>query len=169
MIHSNIANGKFFIDKQPVLSPAVRPVVVGEDLRDSMVDEMNEIYQRVITLSNQIKTVSGTMFDVLSYKMQLVIREMYEYIKVKVAKKQGIIRNLMLGKRVDFSARAVISPNPNLKVGEVGIPLYMACNIFEPHLIFGLVNSPQAKRLPDEFHAALKEFLGKELDPDILL
>lgn len=40
--------------------------------------------------------------------------------------KQGRFRGNLSGKRVDFSARTVISPDPNLKVNEVGVPLRVA-------------------------------------------
>jgi DNA-directed RNA polymerase beta' subunit len=169
MMHKNISSGLFFTDKIFVISPDNRPISVGENVRDVLIDEMNEIYQRVIILSNQIKGVSGTMYDIMSYKMQLAIKDLYEFVKVKVAKKEGIIRNLMLGKRVDFSSRLVITPNPHLKIGEVGIPLVIICSIFEPQMLYALVNSPEAKRIPKEFHESLKEFLGKELDPELIL
>ena len=40
--------------------------------------------------------------------------------------KQGRFRGNLSGKRVDFSARTVISPDPNLKVNEVGVPMRVA-------------------------------------------
>ena len=40
--------------------------------------------------------------------------------------KQGRFRGNLSGKRVDFSARTVISPDPNLRVDEVGVPVHVA-------------------------------------------
>ncbi len=40
--------------------------------------------------------------------------------------KEGRFRGSLSGKRVNFSARTVISPDPNLSIGEVGIPLAIA-------------------------------------------
>ena len=40
--------------------------------------------------------------------------------------KQGRFRGNLSGKRVDFSARTVISPDPNLAVEQVGVPLHVA-------------------------------------------
>lgn len=40
--------------------------------------------------------------------------------------KQGRFRGNLSGKRVDFSGRTVISPDPNLMVDQVGIPVYVA-------------------------------------------
>lgn len=47
-------------------------------------------------------------------------------------KKQGIIRQHMMGKRVNFAARSVITPDPNLDVGEVGIPEAFAIKLTCP-------------------------------------
>ena len=40
--------------------------------------------------------------------------------------KQGRFRGNLSGKRVDFSGRTVISPDPNLGVHEVAVPLQVA-------------------------------------------
>ena len=40
--------------------------------------------------------------------------------------KQGRFRGNLSGKRVDFSSRTVISPDPNLRIEEVGVPIYIA-------------------------------------------
>lgn len=162
LLYSNINKGTFFMNKVLVVSPVYRPISVGEGREEIRLDDMNHIYRKIIILSSQVRGTAEAMLDILSHKMQLLSKELYEFVRVRVSKKQGIIRNLMLGKRVDFSARAVISPNPNLRLGEVGIPLTMACSIFEPHLIYGLVNSPESSRIPDEFHESIREFLGKE-------
>ena len=40
-------------------------------------------------------------------------------IKQRLKAKEGRIRGNLMGKRVDFSARTVITPDPNLKIDEV--------------------------------------------------
>ena len=40
-----------------------------------------------------------------------------------------------MGKRVDFSARTVISPDPNLEVDEVGVPISIAMNMTVPETV----------------------------------
>lgn len=37
-------------------------------------------------------------------------------------KKEGLFRKHMMGKRVDYACRSVISPDPFLNVDEIGIP-----------------------------------------------
>ena len=38
-------------------------------------------------------------------------------------KKEGLFRKHMMGKRVDYAARSVISPDPYINMDEIGIPL----------------------------------------------
>ncbi|QCE05239.1 DNA-directed RNA polymerase I subunit RPA1 [Vigna unguiculata] len=47
-------------------------------------------------------------------------------------KKEGIFRQKMMGKRVNFACRSVISPDPYLAVNEIGIPPYFALRLSYP-------------------------------------
>ncbi|KAJ7520459.1 hypothetical protein O6H91_19G006700 [Diphasiastrum complanatum] len=49
--------------------------------------------------------------------------------------KQGRFRGNLSGKRVDFSGRTVISPDPNLKVSEVAVPVLMAQTLTYPEKV----------------------------------
>jgi DNA-directed RNA polymerase subunit A' len=49
--------------------------------------------------------------------------------------KEGRFRSNLSGKRVDFSARTVISPDPNLDITEVGVPLDVAMRLSIPEKI----------------------------------
>lgn len=50
-------------------------------------------------------------------------------IKQRLSGKQGRIRGNLLGKRVDFAARTVVVPDPNLALDEVGVPESIALGI----------------------------------------
>ena len=49
--------------------------------------------------------------------------------------KQGRFRGNLSGKRVDFSGRTVISPDPNLRIDEVGVPLHIAKMMTYPEVV----------------------------------
>ena len=53
-------------------------------------------------------------------------------IKERLNGKHGRVRGNLMGKRVDFSARSVITPDPNISVKELGVPLKIAKNITKP-------------------------------------
>ena len=41
----------------------------------------------------------------------------------------------MMGKRVNLSARSVISPDPTLRTDQIGLPLFMAKKLFFPQKV----------------------------------
>lgn len=55
-----------------------------------------------------------------------------EGIKQKLEKKEGLFRKNMMGKRVNFAARSVISPDPNIETNEIGVPLVFARKLTYP-------------------------------------
>jgi DNA-directed RNA polymerase II subunit RPB1 len=56
-------------------------------------------------------------------------------IKERLNGKGGRVRGNLMGKRVDFSARSVITPDPNLSIRELGVPLKIAKNITKPVVV----------------------------------
>jgi DNA-directed RNA polymerase II subunit RPB1 len=56
----------------------------------------------------------------------------FKSIKERLNGKTGRVRGNLMGKRVDFSARSVITPDPNLSIRELGVPLKIAQNITKP-------------------------------------
>lgn len=53
-------------------------------------------------------------------------------LKQLIEKKQGMIRMNMMGKRVNFAARTVITPDPNIDIDEIGIPETFALKLTYP-------------------------------------
>lgn len=56
-------------------------------------------------------------------------------LTTRYKRKESRVRSNLMGKRVDFSARTVISPDPLLNINEVGIPLQIAKNITMPEIV----------------------------------
>lgn len=50
-------------------------------------------------------------------------------LKQRLKGKEGRVRGNLMGKRVDFSARTVITPDPNLSIDQVGVPRSIAANM----------------------------------------
>ncbi|KAF2218814.1 hypothetical protein BDZ85DRAFT_307063 [Elsinoe ampelina] len=53
-------------------------------------------------------------------------------IKQRLEKKEGLFRKNMMGKRVNFAARTVISPDPNIETNEIGVPPVFAIKLTYP-------------------------------------
>jgi DNA-directed RNA polymerase II subunit RPB1 len=96
-------------------------------------------------------------------------------IKDRIEKKTGRVRNNLMGKRVDFSARSVITSDPYISIDEVGVPLKIAMNLTIPeevtpnnikHLT-SLVKKG-SKKYPGANYVKRKSFIdGKEIDRTI--
>jgi DNA-directed RNA polymerase II subunit RPB1 len=56
-------------------------------------------------------------------------------IQERLNGKGGRVRGNLMGKRVDFSARSVITPDPNISIRELGIPIKIAKNITKPVVV----------------------------------
>ena len=56
----------------------------------------------------------------------------FQCIMSRLNSKNGRIRGNLMGKRVDFSARSVITGDPNLSIRQLGVPLKIARNITKP-------------------------------------
>ena len=77
-------------------------------------------------------------------------------IRARLKGKEGRLRGNLMGKRVDFSARTVITGDPNLELDEVGVPRSIAMNLTFPergsHLFVNTVLAlqlimPQLRRI----------------------
>ncbi len=80
-------------------------------------------------------------------------------IQERLNGKMGRVRGNLMGKRVDFSARSVITPDPNLSIRELGIPLKIAKNITKPVV----VNDRNKKFLLRLVRAGPDEYPGSKI------
>jgi len=56
-------------------------------------------------------------------------------LKARFGAKTGRVRGNLMGKRVDFSARSVITPDANIELDELGVPLEIAVNLTFPEIV----------------------------------
>lgn len=69
----------------------------------------------------------------LDSDLRLMVNERMQGLKQLIEKKNGIIRLHMMGKRVNFAGRSVITPDPNLNIDEIGVP-----EAFAKHLVYAV-------------------------------
>lgn len=150
--------GMAFIDSCIVIPPYWREAQLEEsDGYGLRIPPINDIYQKIIKLSIQIEALNSDPGDIIyemhARKMYELINELYDYIITKVSKKQGMIRQDILGKRVDFSGRAVIiGGSANIKPDEIGIPYNMLVKLYEPFILYDLYNSGNVDKKVLEKH-----------------
>lgn len=163
-VNNEYKNGNIFIEKIPVIPPELRPAIKDEN-GNWLIDSLNDMYINIMRRSHQIRSSgSGTLYDLLNFALQNSVMDHDNFVRSKIGKKQGIIREQMLGKRVDFSGRAVITPGPELKINEAGIPLRMAVGLFEPFIMHRLLYSGRVDR--DTLASNVEAFTNTELSVD---
>lgn len=124
-----------------VIPPEFRPC--GRDENES--SDINRYYRSIIKISTGMKNIpcellkSTVVYQTNFRHLQQTVQELFDYVAERMSKKTGLIRANILGKRTDFSGRAVISPNPDLMLDECGVPYKMVLELIKPQLVAHLV------------------------------
>jgi len=77
-----------------------------------------------------------TLMDNSDSKAKLTNGRPVKSIKQRMNGKGNLIRNNLLGKRVDFSGRSVAGPDSSLRMNEVGLPAEVMDNLSIPHIVY---------------------------------
>ncbi|MCL2209574.1 MAG: DNA-directed RNA polymerase subunit beta' [Treponema sp.] len=145
----------------PVIPPELRPMVQLDGGRFATSD-LNDLYRRVINRNNRLKRLQALAApDIIIRNEKRMLQEAVDALfdnskKKKVVKgsssrplksisdmlkgKQGRFRQNLLGKRVDYSGRSVITVGPDLRMWQCGIPTKMALELFKPFIMKKLVD-----------------------------
>ena len=137
--------------------PAVRPSV-KHDSQQRSEDDLSHIIINIIkankTLQEKIQNKSNSnVIDDWTTVLQYYIATLVDNkipgvaavaqrsgrplktIKDRLNGKGGRVRGNLMGKRVDFSARSVITPDPNVSISQLGVPLKIAKNLTKPIVV----------------------------------
>jgi len=136
----------------PVPPPAVRPSVTISGYAPSE-DDLTRKLVDIIQANRLVKSVNGVAahmiaehLDLLQYHVasffnnqisglpeaQLRGGKPLKTLRQRLIGKEGRLRGNLMGKRTDFSARSVITPDPNIGVAELGVPMTIAKNLTFP-------------------------------------
>jgi len=135
LIKNNINN--LLVDQIIVLPPDLRPTSKSSGETKQLMDKINRYYVQILTKKEIMRdTIVDIHRDKALYytyfkQLQKDVSELYTRILEKMAKKEGLIRGNILGKRIDFSGRAVITPDPTLSLDECKLPYLMILEIFK--------------------------------------
>jgi len=157
----------------PVLPPDLRPLVPLDGGRFATSD-LNDLYRRVINRNNRLKRLLDLAApDIIVRNEKRMLQESVDALLDNgrrgraitgsnkrplksladmIKGKQGRFRQNLLGKRVDYSGRSVITVGPTLKLHQCGLPKKMALELFKP-FIYGKL---EARGLATTIKAAKK-------------
>lgn len=171
----------------PVMSPELRPLVHLDGGRFAASD-LNDLYRRVINRNNRLKRLIELRApDIIIKNEKRMLQESVDSLfdnKRRGAKniigsnnrplkslsdvlkgKYGRFRQNLLGKRVDYSGRSVITVGPELKLHQCGLPRKMAIELFRPFIYarlekYGYANNVKlAKRIVEKNDPILSKVL----------
>ncbi len=147
------------MDVIPVLPPDLRPLVPLEGGRFATSD-LNDLYRRVINRNNRLqRLVDLSAPDIIVRNEKRMLQESVDVLfdngrhgrvitgtnkrplkslSDTLKGKQGRFRQNLLGKRVDYSGRSVITTGPNLRLHQCGLPKKMALELFKPFVYYRL-------------------------------
>lgn len=160
-IHNHPRN--FILQKLPVLPPVARPFVIVDSMTCD--DDLTIQYCEIIKLNNMLEDIKcpeskrNKLVQSLKFRIKCLFDNSQEKakhsngrpmkgIKKRISGKEGQIRNHIMGKRVDKSARTVIGPDPTLKLDEIALPEKIANNLKYEERVHSL-NINQMKELVD--------------------
>jgi DNA-directed RNA polymerase beta' subunit len=141
----------------PVPPPTVRPSIrsdTGLRSEDDLTHKLCDIVKNNNTLKAKIeKGASKEQVDIATQVLQYHVAtfidnnipginpaqqrtgRLLKSLTERLKSKEGRIRGNLMGKRVDFSARSVITPDPNISIDELGVPIKIAMNITFPEVV----------------------------------
>ena len=132
-----------FISKLIIIPAGVRDIrqITRKNIVQMEFAELNKLYDLVINKANNLENpvFDDELKSIVIQSIQSDVLNINKLIKEKIKSKEGLIRGGILSKRIDYSARLVISPDPKLKLGYVGIPWQVVIKLFEPFIIHELL------------------------------
>ena len=156
---SGIDPAWMIMDIIPVLPPDLRPLVPLEGGRFATSD-LNDLYRRVINRNNRLKRLIELKApDIIVRNEKRMLQESVDVLfdngrhgraimgtnkrplkslSDTLKGKQGRFRQNLLGKRVDYSGRTVITIGPDLRLHQCGLPKKMALEMFKPFIYYRL-------------------------------
>ena len=143
-----------------IAPPAIRPVNKSESTSGlSFEDKMSHKYMEIIKNNARLrkyyeKRLEGDMKNREDICLQYHVatfysndstalpkdcrigdNKKYKSISERIKSKNGIIRMNLMGKRVNYSGRSVITTDPYIGINELGIPIKMVKNLTFPEIV----------------------------------
>jgi len=143
----------------PVLPPQLRPMIQLEGGKFATTD-LNDLYRRIINRNNRLKKlIDMGAPEVILRNERRMLQEAVDALihnekkespirgrdnrplkslSERIHGKHGRLRRNLLGRRVDYSGRAVIVVDPTLSLHQCGLPKKMALELFKPFILHEL-------------------------------
>jgi DNA-directed RNA polymerase subunit beta' len=131
----------------PVIPPNLRPIIKLQD-KTIIITDLNILYNKIINTNNKLKKIKRMLvpenflhneLNSLQENVNLLIdnkkNQKLKSITNRLEGKKGRFRENLLGKTVDYSGRSVITVEPKLNLHQCEIPIEIAIELFQPHIL----------------------------------
>jgi len=157
---------RIFIDKYIILPAGIRDLIAGSVFTKVMYSEINDKYKQLIQNCLLIQQdTDNELQSLITQTIQKSLLDINSWIKNQFKGKQGLFRGLLLKKVNDFSARVVITVDPKIKLGSIGIPWDLVFICYEPFCFNRILKDTVLK---NEISKFIKLEDPKQLDLDKL-
>ena len=185
---------EWMMDRIPVLPPIFRPVSMFAETNTQLVDDSNYLYKEAFEAAENLKALGKISDDVSEERLAVYkafkavtglgdpLSPEFKEQDVKgilkhvfgTSPKHGTVQKKLLGSTVDLVGRATITPNPNLDMDQVGLPIEEAWTLYQPFVIRRLVRRGMGKvKAMEEAKArsplALKELQGEMKERPVVI
>ena len=156
-VQENIRLTDLFITLLPVMPPDLRPIIFKGP--KALTTPKNDLYRNFMWRKNRLQytldprwathpplikkyliqheatQAQEAMLKLLIDGFENIHGEPMKSLLQDLSGKEGHLRNKMLGKRVDYSGRTVITPGPHLSINDIGIPRKVGVHLFDPWIV----------------------------------
>lgn len=174
-------------DKVPVIPPIFRPVSKLQDSDIRLIADVNYLYKDVFDINNELRELKNKLTDVgderlALYKSMKALAGLGDPVSTKNSERNlrgllaqvfgenpkfGSFQQKLIGSNVDLVGRAVVIPNPDLTLDEIGLPEARAWEVYTPFVIRNLikqgVSKLQALQYAKDRHPLARKALLEEM------
>jgi len=181
----------FMFDRIPVLPPRFRAVMRVEGAESPLVSDSNYLYKALLEARDDLREAKQTLPPELQadaraqvYRgltsvvglsdpddvklQQKGVEGLLRWVFGKGSPKFGGYQRRVIGTSVDMVGRGTVTPNPALRLNQIGLPESQAWSIYEPFVVRGLVaqgyKATDAVKMTANKHPAAYAILRKSVE-----
>lgn len=189
-------DNNYFLDDLEILPPNIRPIMPDPKKRNTLFfEEVNSFYISILNSNRRNKLLSPVIiedintwtnylndqlannstdvfdfptneFDQISSFYQFYIDSIYSWCFSKIKGKEGLIRNVILSRTLEYSARSVVVVDPSVKPYEIVMPRSTLFVLWMPYFLNYLTKIKKIMQFDESYYkVASKKYYELKNDP----
>lgn len=131
----------------------------SENLEHDVIEWLNQMKEYFISKNEKKYLTDYTIqeYDNITSRYQYYADRVYDCVFNILSAKEGLIRNSVLGKTIDFSARSVITSDPSLPIYQVKVSKKILYKLWHPYFLYYLTSVENY-----DYDVCFEQFASKE-------